>query len=138
MTLLEEFAARLRSETDLDVRGAFDRAAAQKELRRDSAFVLLLEDDSRPSEVVGHVRQVADVIVGVLLGVRNRRDDRGESGLTEIEAAREQVFRALLGWTPASAFCEVTHRGGRAQPAQRDGEQWWIDTWHVEILREQE
>ncbi len=138
MTLTSEFADRLRANTDLEVHGAFSGALARKEVRRDSAWVLLLQDDSRPSEVVGCVRQVADVIVGVLLRVRNRRDDRGEAGLGEIEAAREQVFAALLGWTPASAFGEVTHREGRAQPPQQDAEQWWLDTWRLQLLRAQE
>ena len=137
MSLLEEFADRLRSETDLEVHGAFNEAAARKDVRRDSAYVLMLQDDSRPSEVIGVVRQVADVVIGVLFRVRNRRDDRGEAGLAEIEVAREKVFRALLGWQPASGWGPVSHGSGRAQPPQRDAEQWWLDAFNVEVFREQ-
>lgn len=135
MALLEEFADRLRLETDLEVHGAYTESAARKAVRRDAAFLLLLSDDSRPSEVVGAVRQIVDVEVGVLIRVQNRRDSRGEAGLSEVEDARAKVFGALLGWVPASAFGPVEHRRGRAQPPERDQEQWWLDSFHVEQLR---
>ncbi len=138
MTLVSEFAARLRARTDLEVRGALSEAAAQRSARRDSAWVFLLADDSRPSDVVGLVRQVVDVEIGVLLRARNRRDDRGEGAATEIEAARSEVRRAVLGWQPDSAWGRVEHRRGRLQPAARKEEQWWLDVWHVTELREQE
>ena len=136
--LLADFAARLRSETDLEVRGAADvERALATALLRDEAYVLPVSDDSRPSETLGPARQVADVLVGVLVRVRNRRDDSGEAGLVEIDTAREKVFSALLGWTPPSAWGPVTHRRGRVQAAPQDGEQWWIDVFHCEVFREE-
>lgn len=71
-----------------------------REFRPDSAFVLLARErgDGEPPKAGG--RQRAQVTFGVVLAVRNYRDQVGGEALDEVSPLIAQVRAALMGWTP--------------------------------------
>ncbi len=131
---IAEWIERLRSETDLEVKGAAELAAAKADQQRDVAFVAPLDEAalSQP-DAIGTVRQMVRAGVAVTLAVTNRRDRRGEAAVSEIEGARESVRRALLGWTPPSASGPAGFRRGRL--VQLAGSTaWWQDEYEADEL----
>lgn len=131
---IAEWIERLRSETSLEVKGAAELAAAKADQLRDTAFVAPLDEAAlSQSDTIGAVRQMVRVGVGVTLAVTNRRDRRGEAAVSEIEGAREDVRRALLGWTPPSASGPAGFRRGRlVQLSERTA--WWTDEYECDEL----
>lgn len=133
---ISEWIERLKAETDLDVKGVADYATAQAEHRRDACYVMYSSDDATPNEAdtVGGVRQLHTVGVDVVLAITNRRSARGSEGVDEIEAAREQVLDALVGWEPPSGDSSITYRRGRLAAFVK-GTIWWEDSFEVEEYR---
>lgn len=116
---------RLRARTGLEVAGAAELAAVQADQQRDGAFVFYQSDSAADNTLDNAVRQTRRIGIGVALAVSNRRR-RGAEGVVELETAREQVFRALLGWQPADAVAPVTFRSGRLVGFSKHT-LWWVD-----------
>jgi hypothetical protein len=68
--------------------------------------------------------------MAVVLAVTNRRDGRGEEGMTELEARRRQVRDALLGWIPPGQDDPVTCGRGRLL-ALDEATLWWSDEFNT-------
>lgn len=122
---VEPVIERLRADTTLEVSGAADLAAARGDHHRDGAYVFYQSDSAGDNALDNAVRQTRRIIIGVALAVRNRRR-RGAEGVTELEAAREQVFESLIGWQPADAIAPVTFRSGRLMAFVKSTI-WWVD-----------
>lgn len=129
---IADVIARLRVETRLEVAGAAELAAAQADQHRDGAFVFYSADRAADNALDNAVRQLRRTTVGVALAVSNQRR-RGAAAVTELEAARDQVFTALLGWQPADAVTPVVFRSGRlvgfGKPTL-----WWLDEFEVQTF----
>ncbi len=131
---LADWLERLRSRTRLAVHGFRSERAVTASAGRDAAFVTYFADEAQPSTVIGPPRQEHTVAISVLLRVPVRREAAGES-VSGLEAARDQVDAALLGWTPPGATGPVTHRSGKALDREDDGVEWWRDVYQAPHLR---
>lgn len=131
---LADWVERLRSQTDLAIHGVYTKAEAQSSAGYGAAFVTYFADEAQPSTVIGPPRQEHVVAISVLLRAPIRQGADGES-VSGLEAAREQVDAALLGWTPPGATGPVTHRSGKALDREDDGVEWWRDVYQAPHLR---
>jgi hypothetical protein len=130
---LADWVERLRSQTDLVVHGVYTPAAARSSSAHDAAFVTYFADEAQPSTVIGPPRQEHTVAISVLLRVPVRQ--AGGESVSGLEAARDQVDAALLGWTPPGATGPVTHRNGKAMDREDEGVEWWRDIYQAPQLR---
>lgn len=131
---LADWVERLRSQTELAVHGVYTTAAVQSSAAQDAAFLAYFADEAQPSTVIGPPRQEHVVAISVLLRVPVRQEDDSES-VSGLEAVRDQVDAALLGWTPPGATGPVTHRSGKALDRQDEGVEWWRDIYQAPQLR---
>lgn len=131
---LADWVARLRSRTDLAVHGVYTTTAAQSSAAQDAAFLAYFADEAQPSTVIGPPRQGHVVAISVLLRVPVRQEDDSES-VSGLEAVRDQLDAALLGWTPPGATGPVTHRSGKALDRQDEGVEWWREIYQAPQLR---
>ena len=96
--------ARLREQVQAlqAVEGAAEYAAitSLRDLRPPCAYVLLARERGDGEPPKGG-RQRALVTFGVVLAVRNYRDQRGAESMDELAPLLGQVRAALMGWTPA-------------------------------------
>ena len=139
MIRLEQYKSRLAGETELVIKGAAELDAAQADHRKDTAYIILLGESAAGDTTAGHnepvrmVRQMTTLRLGVILAIRNQRDRRGDGALTELEAARQSVLRALLGWQPDDAAgATMFVRGQVAEFAEKTV--WWQDEFAVDHL----
>ncbi len=130
---LQAWIDRLREQTDLEVKGAAEFSAAQRDTRRDTAYVILGDETAQASDLVNDVRQIRTLGVLVVLAISNQRPDRGTDGVSEVEVARAKVQAALLGWEPPDALGVVTFRRGRLAEFEA-GRIWWQEEWEVQRL----
>lgn len=131
---LAEWRDRLKAETaGLDVKRAADLAAAEDEHRRDTVYVMYSDDAAGRDEadVVGTVRQLHTVGVDVVYAIGNHRSRDGDEAVEKIEAAREQILPALVGWEPPSADSAIVYRRGRVIRFTRST-LWWQDSFEVQ------
>lgn len=134
---LAQWRQRLESETDgLDVKRVADLPAARDTHYRDTVYVMYSSDDARPdeSDVIGAVRQLHTVGVDVIYAITNRRSEDGDEAVEEIEAVREQVLGALVGWQPPDGDSAIVYRRGRVLSFDR-GTLWWQDSFEVREFR---
>ena len=128
--MLNAWVQRLKEQTNFDVKGAAELAAARQDQKRDGLYVILADDRAGENQLLNGVRQQRTIGVSVVLAIRNRRDRRGEAALTEIEAARGQVMQALIGWQPSTETGPVIYRSGRLV-ALAETTVWWQDEFEV-------
>ena len=114
-----------------DVKGSADLAAAMaepKSLHRNTLFVML-ERETRLGD--NHETRLRKVGVATVLTLVSYRDRRGEDGiLSDLEAAREAVSHALLGWEPPGAAGHIEFEAGNMVDFDKRT-LWWRDTWSV-------
>ena len=129
---LADWRARLAERTDFQALGAADFARARQDVRRDTLYVMYTSEDPDARRETAP-NQLHRYGVSVVLAIRNSRDPRGEAALDDVEAKREPVLRALLGWVPPGAAGKVTFGGGRLRAIAADG-LWWEDRFEVPAL----
>ena len=122
--IIQEIQDRLAAGMDIDVKGAADLAVAQEDLQRDTLYVILTREDAGENTLESAVRQRRTLHVGIVLGLTNARDRRGEAARREIELRNNDIIRTLLGWEPASAESPLYYQGGRLLSITR-GVNWW-------------
>lgn len=99
-------------------------------------FVLPLKEDAAGNTLSANaVRQKVTDQIGIVIGVRNVRDLRGEAahdgGLSTI---RGQLLAAMIGWVPAAGYNQFEYAGG-ALLKMKGGTVFWLfrfQTWHHE------
>ncbi len=126
---IAEIISRLKDQTNLEVSGAAELAAAQADRQRDGAFVFYQSESAGENALDNAVRQVRRIIIGVALAVSNARR-RGAEGVDGVESARAAVMRALVGWTPPDAIQPVTFTSGRLVGFSK-ATLWWLDEFTV-------
>lgn len=96
------------------VKGAAELAAIKKDtgILTPCAFVIPLTDQVK-SQIVGNCyTELTTVTIGVVAGVRNVADARGESAQLSLEPVRSAIKQALCGWQPAGATLPIRRLRG--------------------------
>ncbi len=129
--------SRLRAEVSALklVAGAVDFAAAAPELKlTPAAYVLELANRASANSLATiAVSQENEVRFGVVFGVQNLRDVRGEKAAIDLRALRTSVMTALLGWQPDPDYDVVQYASGRL--LQLDNlVLWWQDEYLTRII----
>lgn len=88
-----------------EVGGAADLAAIRqiRDFRTPSAFVILAVETPvprQPGAPGAATRQMVQVQFGVVVAVRNYRDNRGKAAADELRPELGRVRDALIGWVP--------------------------------------
>ncbi len=134
MGLLADIKTRLESvDAVKSVKGAARLSSARADKIRDTAFIFFLNASAGDNGLVNGVRQQVTIRFAVLLAIGNQRDQRGESGMSEVEIARDQVLMAMLGWMPDGEYSAVIYRGGRLVDI-RENVLWWQDEFETTRL----
>ena len=114
-----------------EVKGSADLAAAMAEprsLHNHTLFVMYDRETVSPgNHQATPLRQAS---LSTVLALVNYRDRRGDDGLSDLEAVREALSRALLGWEPPGAAGEVSFESGNLVDFGRRT-LWWRDSWSV-------
>ena len=113
-----------------EVKGAADLAAAMAEprgLHGHTLFVMYERETPPDNHQANRLRRVG---VATVLALVNYRDRRGDEGISDLEAVREALSHALLGWEPPGAAGSVSFEGGALADFGRRT-LWWRDTWSV-------
>ena len=114
-----------------EAKGSASLAAAMAEprtLRTSTVFVMWERENRRGNN---HETRLRTAGVATVLALVNYRDRRGADGvLSDLEAAREAVSRALLGWEPPGAAGHVEFEAGNMVDFS-ERTLWWRDTWSV-------
>ena len=100
----------------VDVKGSAALAAAladHKKIQRDTVYVLPESEDAEENIEPVAVRQRCAVGITLALAVKNRRDQRGEAGLEEMDGLHQRVRKILLGWVPPGMVGGMEYRRGR-------------------------
>lgn len=135
MSLTQLVAARLKLKVSgLGMVGdAADLASIRREtLQFPAAFVVLLADKGGQNGLNSgnSVSQRREQRLGVVLAVRNIRSGQGADALHEIDALRQQVDAALIGWQPGTGdtYDPVLFSAGKLLDMS-NGEMWWQDEY---------
>lgn len=117
------------------VAGAADFAAAQADLRQSpAAFVIETSNRAAPSRTGTEVvSQDTEIRFGVILAAQNLRDPRGGNAKTAMNALRETVLGALLGWKPEADYDPCEYSTGRLL-LMNDHVLWWQDEFVTRTL----
>lgn len=125
---------RIEDRTDLRAKTCADLAAAQRDHKgADAAYILLADEAAEPNALIGQVRQMVSVGIDVVIAARNFRRETGAGAVEDIEAARDAVMAALLGWQPPDADGPVTYRRGRMVDFSR-ATVWWQMQFEAPVL----
>jgi hypothetical protein len=129
---LAPFIARLKTATGSTfklVGGAADFDAASDALAAaPAAFVIEQANGAGPNLTVGVVTQQVSVQVGIVIAVRMVKDSRGQADQSSLEAARQAVRAALLGWSPEPGSDACSYAGGQLLEFT-PGLLWWQDAY---------
>ena len=129
---IQEWIARLRAETDYEIRGVADFLTAAEEHRRDTVYLMYASDRAQPSDVIGPVRQSCNTVVDAALAVTNKRSRRGQEAVDEVELVRDRVRAALVGWEPPTSAGPIQYQRGRLVRFDRErGVIWWVDSFEL-------
>lgn len=93
-----------------------------------AAFVLPMRELPGDRPFSGSDIQKFDIAVAVVLVVRNVADVKGAAALDALQALRDAVKLALLGWVPLTGYASLA-RGQGNLLAFKDGHLWWQDTY---------
>lgn len=99
------FAGRVGGGIDMDA------VKASQQLVRPAAFVVATGDDADDNDIDNGVRQVITDSFDVLV-VLDAKDQRGQLAVDVLHDIRAALWRALIGWKPASEYDPITYDGG--------------------------
>jgi len=99
------------------VGGAAEFANAQKyNLKQDSLFVIPLIENAAENTNDNEIKQTITERFGVVCVSRTDRRQNNKSGIIaydQLHNDRNDIFKALLGWTMPEAESMISYRGGR-------------------------
>ena len=93
-----------------------------------ACFVYLLEEKPEPCATGNLLIQRVHAGVGVVLVVKNLKDNKGVAARGDMETLRKLVKAALFGWQPTTGL-DPLERGNGFLLAFRDGHMWWQDSF---------
>lgn len=89
----------------------FEAVAASAKLSHPSAYVIAVSDKAAENEIQTGVRQAITDFFDVVLVV-DTRDERGQEAADLTHAFRAEIWRALIGWAPATEYTQTEYEGG--------------------------
>lgn len=97
------------------VSGAANFAVAREDLKTPpAAYVIPLADSASPNALgCGGFEQHVTERFAVVMALENKRDVRGDAVNAALEAKRNKVIGALLGFQPGIEYDPVQYGGGR-------------------------
>lgn len=135
--MLADIIARLEAVAPLRlVSGAADFSAAAESRPKTlpAAYVLPLSEHPQGDDGVGEgVTQVVEATFGVALALSNVSDAKGGAALGDLDAIRQAVREALLGWAPDGCEDGFSYAGG-ALLGFANNVLWWQDTFAILYL----
>lgn len=96
-----------------------------------SAFVAPMSESAEVDGEVGPFDQRVTTLFSVILVVSNVSDETGAAALGGLQAMRDQVMQALLGWSPDAEFGEPIYYHGGDLGRFADSQMWWVDRFTV-------
>lgn len=107
---------------------AFQQAAEKNPAATPACFAFLADENPLPGKFSGTDIQRVDVVMPVVLVVRNVADATGEAAASDLQPLRDAVKTLLLGWVPLENW-QPFQRGRGHLMAFRDGHMWWQDIY---------
>lgn len=93
-----------------------------------AAYVLPMDETPGDRPFSGDDIQQIDIAVAVVLVLKNVAEPKGGAAVDDLQALRDEVKIALLGWVPITGYASLS-RGRSNLLAFRDGYLWWQDTY---------
>lgn len=118
------------------VGGAADFASASETSPRahPAAYVLPLHERTRGDEEIGcGITQVVEATFGVAIAIVNVSDAKGGAAAADLDAIRQAVREALLGWAPDGSEDGFEYAGG-ALLGFVGNALWWQDAYSILYL----
>jgi hypothetical protein len=97
-----------------------------------AAYVMVLREAAGPNRVLGTVRQRLAVTYGVVLITTNVADAKGAQASAEIDALKQLVRAALIGWQPTRDWEPTTLASG-ALLDLTGGTIAWMETYTTAV-----
>ena len=132
---LDFVITRLKAETTgiRAIGGAADfDAALAANVVLPAAYAIPLGDSADWMEHTGSYDEAEQIDFGVVIGVANLKDTRGEAAQLFLAPIRHQIRKALAGWVPDEATGEPMRKtAGRLLRLDGDGRLWWMDRFQL-------
>ena len=132
---LEFVVTRLKAQTTglRAIGGAADfDAALNGNVVLPALYVIPLGDSADWMGHTGSYDETENIDFGVVIGVANLKDVRGEAAQTTLAPVRRQVRQALAGWAPDDNTGEpIRKTSGRLLRMDGDGRLWWMDRFQL-------
>lgn len=106
----------------------FQKAVETSPAATPAAFVIELDENAGPNQVVPDVHQRVKATIGIVHVVRNVADAKGEAARKDMVTLRAATKAKLLGWPPTAAH-DPLERARSHLLAFRDGHMWWQDAY---------
>lgn len=124
---LQRLKDRVTGMREIDGASSLD-AAMRGTVAGPSLYLIPLTEKGHELRHTGQLDQDITVLFGALFLLETARSAQGLDVLIELEAARLQVRKALVGWVPDDETGEpVTFAGGELVQFQGNGQLWWSD-----------
>ena len=94
------------------------------------AFVLPLPDLNEGDIELSELEQVLPARFQVVVVVSNTSDEPGSIASDQLMDARDQLLKALIGFTPAEEMAPVLYAGMPAEPAFSRAKAWAQFDWY--------
>jgi len=132
---LTPLITRLRAECPA-LRQVIHALASQPPASYPAAYVLLLSEKAQPNPVFGGHRQRITATFMVELMVKHAAQaGSGGPAAEALDAVRESVLHALIGWPPSPAHDPIDYTGGRLLQFEA-GIAIWRDEFTTQFYKE--
>ncbi len=109
-------------------------AASERRNFRHDAYLMPLAAQVGKNSLINATSQEVIETVGVMFFARAINDPTGDTALDAIEAKREAISVALLGWAPDEDHAPMTYAGGELIHSDAGGA-LWRDDWRTTSYR---
>lgn len=138
MSIISQIVARLEDQCADTFRifGLAGDLAALKDkapLAAPAVYVFVKSEASEGNPNFMAVRQLTQIDIGLMLITRNIADAKGGAAAEDIEALKDAVRAALVGYEPEGCHTPIENIGGELVNAS-SGTVWWEHTIGVSFL----
>ncbi|SDI53795.1 phage tail terminator protein [Propionivibrio dicarboxylicus] len=131
--MIETVVARLKAATTgfNKIGGAADLDAIGKKVVTPGAYVIPMTESGTEGELLGVTEQEIDIGFGVFTVVSNLSDVAGAAAIGGLQARRDAIKSALIGWVPNPAEGHPVYFTSGRLMRWDDGILWWLDEFQV-------
>lgn len=76
------------------------------------AYVVPLDDNPAGQRSQNGYRQEVRDGFAVIVRIANTADERGQAAVDSVRTLRAEIWKALLGWQPSTAYAAIEYEGG--------------------------